>query len=179
MLYKEPTITKELLPHIQGYCFKITLNRTLIGYLILSCPLLIQNEQAPTSTMKTITIDGNNFNDLDTFFDEAEATFTKDLDWRVAKNFDALNDILYGGFGVFESKEVIQLVWKNSEKSKKDLGYSETEIYWSSKVVTFGSKHKPFAIQKLKEAQDKKGETLYYFIKRIILDHPNIILTEA
>ena len=49
-----------------------------------------------------ITIDGNNFVDLDGFFDEMERLLTKDLDWRTGHNFDAFHDLLRGGFGVHE-----------------------------------------------------------------------------
>jgi len=38
------------------------------------------------------------------------------------RNLDAFNDVLWGGFGVFNYDESIKLVWEHSAKSKKDLG---------------------------------------------------------
>ena len=40
----------------------------------------------------------------------------------MGRNLDAFNDVLRGGFEVFEYEENINMTWKNSEKSKKDLG---------------------------------------------------------
>lgn len=71
--------------------------------------------------MKTIELDGNNFSDIESFYDEVQKKlYANDEDW--GRNLDAFNDILFGGFGVFGAGENIKLVWKNSEKSKRDLG---------------------------------------------------------
>lgn len=70
---------------------------------------------------KTLTIDGKNFSNLEGFYDEIDRVLTKDLDWKTGHNLNALNDLLRGGFGVFEYEEPITLIWKNFNKSKKDL----------------------------------------------------------
>ena len=50
--------------------------------------------------MKTFTIDGDHFNNLQEFFDEIEHVFTHNLGWRTGHNWAAFNDILRGGFGM-------------------------------------------------------------------------------
>ncbi len=72
--------------------------------------------------MKILTIDGNNFSDLNGFYDEIDKILTKDLDWKTGHNLDAYNDLLRGGFGVHEYGEPIVLRWLNYEKSKCELG---------------------------------------------------------
>ena len=58
-----------------------------------------------------ITINGNNFSDLNGFYDEIERVLTKNLGWRIGRNLDAFEDILYGtGYGVFEVTDSIKLV---------------------------------------------------------------------
>jgi len=47
---------------------------------------------------------------------------TKDLDWKTGHNLNAFNDLLRGGFGVYEYEEPIKLVWTNFSNSKKTLG---------------------------------------------------------
>jgi RNAse (barnase) inhibitor barstar len=69
---------------------------------------------------KAITIDGNNFRNLNEFYAEIEKNLC--TDFKMGRNLDAFNDVLRGGFGVFEYEENIDLTWKNSEKSRKDLG---------------------------------------------------------
>ena len=46
---------------------------------------------------------------------------TKDLKWKTGHNLDAFNDLLRGGFEVFDN-EPIKIKWINYKKSKKDLG---------------------------------------------------------
>jgi hypothetical protein len=41
----------------------------------------------------------------------------KDTDWKVG-TLDGFDDILYGGFGVFENQEELK-IWKESQKSKR------------------------------------------------------------
>ena len=72
--------------------------------------------------MKVLTIDGNNFSDLEGFYNEIDKILTKDLDWETGHNLDAYNDLLRGGFGVHEYGEPIVLKWLNYEKSKRELG---------------------------------------------------------
>lgn len=79
--------------------------------------LLRRGKQA----IKTIIIDGNNFSDVQSFYDEAQQKLCPGFR-EFGRNLDAFNDILFGGFGVFGTGENIKLVWKNSAKSKRDLG---------------------------------------------------------
>ncbi len=71
---------------------------------------------------KTITIDGNKFSDLDSFFDEIDNVLTKDIDFKTGHNFNALNDLFHGGFGVYEYEEPVKIIWKNFSRSKQTLG---------------------------------------------------------
>lgn len=71
--------------------------------------------------MKTFIIDGNNFTDLEGFYIEIDRLLTKNLNFKTGHNYDAFNDIVRGGFGVFDN-EPITIRWMNYGKSKKDLG---------------------------------------------------------
>ena len=72
--------------------------------------------------MKVLTINGDNFSDLDGFYDEIDRILTKDLDGKTGHNLNAYNDLLRGGFGVHEYEEPIVLKWLNYKKSKYELG---------------------------------------------------------
>ena len=76
--------------------------------------------------MKTVIIDGKNFSTRDGFYDEVQKVLTDVRDWEIGHNTMALQDILYGGFGVIEPPEHIRIIWRNFSKSKKDLGYKAT-----------------------------------------------------
>ena len=69
---------------------------------------------------KKFIIDGNNFSDLDGFYDEIRRVLTDNFE-GFGRNLDALDDVLEGGFGKFDEYENIILIWKNFDKSKKEL----------------------------------------------------------
>jgi len=69
--------------------------------------------------IKTVIIDGNNFCDMNEFYSEIEKNLCKNF--TMGRNLDAFNDVLRGGFEVHEYEETINLVWKNSEKSKNNF----------------------------------------------------------
>lgn len=76
---------------------------------------MIMNQQ-------TITINGNNFSDLESFYDEVDQVLTKDLDWQTGHNLNAFNDLLHGGFGVYEYAEPVKIIWTHFSESKDKLG---------------------------------------------------------
>ena len=91
--------------------------------------------------MIEITIEGNNFNNLEGFYSEIDKLLTRDLNWKTGHNFAAFNDLLRGGFGVHEYGEEIIVKWINYEKSKKDLG-NETILILLEIICNFkGSGH--------------------------------------
>ena len=77
--------------------------------------------------MKTIVIDGINHTDFETFHADIVSTFTEDYDhWRIG--FDSFNDVLYSGFGKYETDENIILIWKNYRFSHESMGNEFSEV---------------------------------------------------
>ena len=123
-----------------------------------------------------IVIHGGHFSSLGGFYEEASRVLMKDTDWKVG-TLDGFDDILYGGFGVFENKEEIEIIWKESQKSKEDLGFKATCEFYENKI----RQGKPFNIeliqQKLDELTEGKGQTLFEILIEIIKSHTNITLS--
>jgi RNAse (barnase) inhibitor barstar len=105
--------------------------------------------QHQSMTKKTLIIDGSNFETLEGFYSETDKVLTRNLIWDTGHNLDAFNDLLRGGFGAYEYGELVQLIWKNSTKSKADL------------------------------SELKEGETLYDILVSIIKDHEHIEFVES
>jgi RNAse (barnase) inhibitor barstar len=72
-----------------------------------------------SKVMKEFEIEGNDFGDLNSFFDAIGTQLVEKNEW--GKNWNALNDILYGGFIKTEYEEPFKLIWNNSEVSKSRL----------------------------------------------------------
>lgn len=125
---------------------------------------------------REIILDGNNFSSLAEFYDEIQNKLTKGLNWEIGRNLDAFNDVLRGGFGVYEYNDVFKLLWKNSEKSKKDLGFPETIRYLEEKLKTCHPTAISFVKDNLEEAKKGNGKTLFEIIVDIIHEHTYIEL---
>lgn len=116
-------------------------------------------------------INGNDFDDLEGFYVEIYKLMTLYDDWKPAHNLDALNDMLYSGFG-----ENAILIWENSEKSKMDLGTDATIEFYQNKI----NQGHPFNIEwaqgKLDELEVGNGQTLFDILVEIFSEHPKIKL---
>jgi hypothetical protein len=124
---------------------------------------------------KSIIINGSHFSDLLGFYDEISTVLMKDTGWKVG-TLDGFNDILYGGFGVFENGDEIEIIWKDSQKSKEDLGFEATRSFYENKI----RQGKPFNIelmqQKLNELTLGNGQTLFDILIEILESQKNITL---
>lgn len=97
------------------------------------------------------------------------------VDWKVG-TLDGFEDILYGGFGVFESKDEIEIIWKDSQKSKEALGFEATKEFYENKIRQGKPFNIHFAQQKLDDLIAGNGQTLFDILIEIIESHKNITL---
>src|ERR1700704_5060898 len=125
---------------------------------------------------KTIIINGANLSSLDSFYDEVEKNFTQGLDWKIGRNLDAFNDVLRGGFGVYDSEDQIKLIWVNTIKSKLDLWFGETVKYLEKKLKTCHPANRESVKVDLELARQQRGATLFEIIVEMIKEHDNIEL---
>lgn len=123
---------------------------------------------------QTIIINGENFSDLESFYDEIDRVLTKDLDWQTGHNLDAFNDLLRGGFGVYEYEEPIRLIWENFSKSKSDLGLEATKKWYERKISENKTENQQFFTDKLRQLTENNGQTLFDIILEIISEHEHI-----
>ena len=124
----------------------------------------------------TLVINGDNFSDLEGFYVEIDNVLTKDLTWKTGHNLDAFNDLLCGGFGVFEYEEPIILMWHDSAKSKTRLGFQQTIAHSKAMLERCHPSNKPSVAAYLKAAEKQEGETLFEILVSIIKEHDHIEL---
>jgi hypothetical protein len=122
-----------------------------------------------------IVINGGHFSNLAEFYEEASTVLMKNVDWKVG-TLDGFNDILYGGFGVFENNDEIDLTWKEFKKSKQDLGLEATCEFYERKI----KQGEPFNVELIQKNLDEliagEGQTLFDILIEIIESHTNIRL---
>lgn len=112
-------------------------------------------------------INGSHFSNLEAFYEEVSSLFLKDEDWKVG-TLDGFDDILYGYEG--------EIIWKNVQKSKEDLGFDLTKEFYENKI----RQGKPFNVTLIQEKLDDlingNGQTLFDILIDIIESHKNITL---
>ena len=118
----------------------------MINYKLWKSLLFIRRKHI----IKEFILDGNNFNDIDGFYNEIDRLLTKDLTWKTGHNLDAFNDLLRGGFSVFDEtvKSVCEkmnklniknLVLYHTEEThkenRKELYINEGKQYFLNNIV--------------------------------------------
>lgn len=120
-----------------------------------------------TNNKKMTVINGGHFSDLEGFYNEVSELFMNDEDWKVG-TLDGFDDILY--------RIDSDITWKNSQKSKEDLGFDLTKEFYENKIRI----GKPFNIEliqnKLTDLVAGNGQTLFEILVEIIESHQNIRL---
>lgn len=124
---------------------------------------------------KVFVVDGHNFSNFNEFCEEfSRVVLSGKFEWNGI--LDAFNDILRGGFGEIEFKEEYTIIWRNSDKSKSDLGYEETIMKLNEKLERCHPSNVEYVLQEIKDAKMNKGPTIFDTIKEIILDNENVTL---
>jgi len=128
------------------------------------------------STKKEIILNGKAVSDIDSFYEEVNRVFMSDEDWEIGNSLDALNDLLYGGFGAIKGNEPVKLIWEDIDVSKSSLGYETTKAYYEQKLKPDSIFNKTLFREKLKVLEEGTGETYFDIIMTIISEHTNIEL---
>jgi hypothetical protein len=121
----------------------------------------------PEKPKKEYVVDGARFDTLA----DAAAEFTRVLGltmpWQ--GNLDAFNAFLRGGLGTPEDGFV--LVWRGSAVSRERLGCGETIKWLEERAQNCHPTNVPIMKQRLAEARQGKGQTLFDMLVEIIRDH--------
>ena len=123
--------------------------------------------EAAEEARREIVIDGENFSDLRGFYDEATRAFGSP-EGRPIRNMDAFNDVLRGGFGDIEPGESLAVRWRNSEKSREDLGYEATVSYLRQALERAHPDNREKLAARLAKAEAGEGPTVFDMICGVI-----------
>ncbi|MGS2761334.1 barstar family protein [Sinomicrobium sp. M5D2P9] len=128
--------------------------------------------------LKKIMIHGENICDIASFYDEINRVFMDGEDWKIGQSLDALNDLLYGGFGIIRDTGPVILVWTNMEKNRNDLGLEATISWYGGKLKNPSGFDVKWVNEKLEALENGTGQTFFDIVLDIISEHSNIILEE-
>jgi len=97
-------------------------------------------------------------------------------EWKLGHSLDALDDMLYGAYGVLKGNEPVVLVWRGMEKNRAQLGFDATREFYRDKL-----RHPEiFDLERIDKdlaaLEEGTGATFFGIVLEIIASHPNIEL---
>ncbi|RYE23732.1 MAG: ribonuclease inhibitor [Sphingobacteriaceae bacterium] len=128
---------------------------------------------------KRLVIEGDRILDIPSFYAEINRVLMLDEDWQIGHSLDALNDLLYGGFGEIKQNESVQLVWQQMDTSKAFLGEAATKELCLAKLANPGVYNARLIGEKLAALEQGNGPTFFEIVINMIAEHPNIELIKS
>ncbi|MDH1881099.1 barstar family protein [Empedobacter falsenii] len=125
---------------------------------------------------KEIQIDGSKIQDLTSLYKEFNDKLMPNEDWELGESLDALDDLLYGGFGEINGNEAIRFVWTDFERMKELFGYDFTLNFYQNKLKYPEVFNVELIQNSIEELQNGNGKTYFEIILEIIESHSNIEL---
>ncbi|PVW06354.1 ribonuclease inhibitor [Microbacterium sp. Gd 4-13] len=126
--------------------------------------------------MATFTIRGAVARSIPSFYDELNRLFMTGEDWKLGPSLDALDDLLYGGYGALQGDDAVRVVWSDHAVSREALGRETTAAYYREKLrhpETYSREH--FS-ELLAQLETGTGQTYFDIILEIFAHHPGIDL---
>lgn len=125
---------------------------------------------------RTLTIEGGRIDDIPTFYAEINRVFMTGEDWVLGQSLDALDDLLYGGYGAIAGPEPVLLVWRDFDRMEAVLGFDATIAFLENKLTQPDIFDPVLTRRRLDALQAGEGQTYLAIVREIIDSHPNIRL---
>ncbi|WP_343314373.1 barstar family protein [Brucella sp. BE17] len=127
---------------------------------------------------KNFIIEGSRVHDIASFYDEINRLFMQEENWQLGQSLDALDDLLYGGYGALQGAKTATIIWRNFEKCAIALGHETTRNFYLSKLAQSSTYNAERILRDLEELENGTGPTYFDIVLTIIADHPNITLVK-
>lgn len=123
-------------------------------------------------------INGANIHDIASFYTEINRVFMVGETWTLGESLDALDDMLYGGYGVLQNSATAVVIWQQMEKNRTDLGEEETRRWYREKLRQPERFNAALFQRKLDELDSGSGELFFDIVLEIFNSHSNISLRQ-
>ncbi|MEE7561051.1 ribonuclease inhibitor [Xanthomonas sp. Kuri4-2] len=123
-----------------------------------------------------LTLDGRRIHDIASFYAEVDRVFMAGVDWRLGHSLDALDDLLYGGYGALAGRAPATVVWTDFERSRRALGIDATRAWLQARLA----QPQRYDVVRLRRQLDAlaagTGATFFDTVLEIFAAHPNLTL---
>ncbi|RYD95708.1 MAG: ribonuclease inhibitor [Sphingomonadales bacterium] len=129
--------------------------------------------------MTTLTLNGAAITDIPSFYAELNRVFMANEDWKLGESLDALNDLLYGGYGALHGADTATIIWTHYEASREALGDTATRAWLQSKIAAPHLYNAAHFTRELAALNTSAGQTYFARILEVFAEHKNIELQPA
>lgn len=126
-----------------------------------------------------LQINGAAIVDIPSFYAEINRVFMAGEDWQLGPSLDALDDLLYGGYGALAGHKTATVVWRDIDCSRDALGVEATRAWLQDKLRQPGTFNTEAIRHQLDALQRGDGQTYFDIVMDIFASHPNINLQRA
>ena len=128
---------------------------------------------------KTLTLVGARIHDIPSLYEEINRVFMAGEDWTLGSSLDALDDMLYGGFGAIDGEEPVTLRWEGFERMRAVLGVETTVAFLEQKLERPDVFNTALIRRQLDALGRGEGQTYLEIVEQILSSHANITLVRA
>lgn len=132
-----------------------------------------------TESALTFVLEGGRIDGIPSLYDELNRVFMPNEEWTLGPSLDALDDLLYGGFGELRGASggaPATVIVRDHEHARDALGVAATRAYYLAKLAQpemFNVKHLE---AKLAELDAGDGPTYFDIVCEIFAEHANVRL---
>ncbi len=123
-----------------------------------------------------LQIDGRAITGIDSLYAEFNRVFMAGEDWQLGPSLDALDDLLYGGYGALQGHAAATVTWRDAELSRAALGMDATRAWLQAKLQQPGTFNADMIGRQLDALERGEGQTYFEIVMEIFAGHPRITL---
>lgn len=129
--------------------------------------------------MTDFVIEGARITGIASFYDELNRVFMAGEDWRLGDSLDALNDMLFGGYGALAGAGAATVTWRDADTSRAALGIAATESFLRARMAERSHFNNVPIAEQLDALVAGHGTTYFDIVMQVFADHPDITLVLA
>lgn len=151
--------------------------------------------------MLEVELRGAAITDIASLYDELNRVFMADEDWQLGPSLDALDDLLYGGYGAAFGSTTghsagpskgagtgtgtgtvtgrLRVIWRDHARSRDALGVATTASWYEAKLAQPGRFNTEKVTRDLAGLRASGGPTYFDLLLEVFASHPNVELVLA
>jgi hypothetical protein len=125
-----------------------------------------------------LVLEGGAMKDIAGLYAEINRVFMVGEDWQLGQSLDALDDMLYGGYGVLAGHATATVIWNDIAHSREALGLEATRKWLEGKLDAGNTFNTTLVSDQLRALVEGEGQTYFQIVMSIFAAHPQWTLVE-